>query len=172
MLRQRFVVAIAFSVLALVGCAKKSSDSLSPPPPDEPSFSPTPTATTAAPPVETTSPPTESPTPPTLDPATAAASRVEAVGQGETYWAVYVATGDEYDSPEIDDAVAELASYGIEAFAGDLACDEGNMGELGPGAGSVGVALYFGTKAEAQTFADSLGHPVAGIARVKIYCAD
>lgn len=172
MARRTFMVAIAIGVLAFVGCSKKSDGTASPPPPEETSLPPT-AATTTAPPAETTTttPPAEPSTPSALDPATAAEARVVAVAQGETYWAVYVAVG-EYDSPEIDDAVAELASYGIGAFAGDLACDQGATDEFGTSAGSAGVALYFETQPEAQTFADSLGHSIPGIVRVRTHCAD
>ncbi len=94
---------------------------------------------------------------------------------GGIYWAVYPWLGAP-GSPEADDATAQLlAEFGIEAFPGDLSCDDGAAEALGTDAPQ-GIGVYFETEAEANAFADQaglLGHeadPV--IARVTTYCLD
>jgi hypothetical protein len=103
-----------------------------------------------------------------------APSPVEPV-HGGTYWAVYPWVGAP-GSPEADDVSAQLlAEFGIEAFPGDLSCDEGAAEALGTDAPQ-GIGVYFETENEANAFADHaglLGHegdPV--IAQVTTYCLD
>ena len=68
-----------------------------------------------------------------------------------------------------------MARFGIEAFPGDLSCDDGAAEALGTDAPQ-GIGVYFETEDEANAFADQaglLGHeadPV--IARVTTYCLD
>jgi hypothetical protein len=94
---------------------------------------------------------------------------------GGTYWAVYPWVGAA-GSREADDVSAELfAQFGIEAFPGDLACDQGAAEALGTNA-EQGIGVYFETEKDARAFAIQaglLGHeadPV--IARVTTYCLD
>ena len=95
---------------------------------------------------------------------------------GGTYWAVYPWVGAAR-SPEADDVSAQiLAEFGIEAFPGDLSCDDGAAEALGTDAPQ-GIGVYFETREEANAFAlqaaGLLGHgadPV--IARVTTYCLD
>ena len=94
---------------------------------------------------------------------------------GGTYWAVYPWVGAA-GSPEADDVSAQLMEeFGIEAFPGDLACDDGAAEALGTNAPQ-GIGVYFETQDEANEFASQaglLGHeadPV--IARVTTYCLD
>jgi hypothetical protein len=94
---------------------------------------------------------------------------------GGVYWAVYPWIGAA-GSPEADDVSASLLQdFGIEAFPGDLACDEGAAETLGTDA-EQGIGVYFETQDEANAFASQaglLGHeadPV--IARVTTYCLD
>jgi hypothetical protein len=94
---------------------------------------------------------------------------------GGTYWAVYPWLGAA-GSPEADDVSAWLLQeFGIEAFPGDLSCDDGAAEALGTDAPQ-GIGVYFETEDEANAFADQaglLGHegdPV--IARVTTYCLD
>jgi hypothetical protein len=94
---------------------------------------------------------------------------------GGTYWAVYPWLGSP-GSPEADDVSAQLlAEFRIEAFPGDLACDEGAAAALGTDA-EQGIGVYFETEDEASAFAlqaGLLGHegdPL--IARVTTYCLD
>ena len=103
-----------------------------------------------------------------------APSPVEPV-HGGTYWAVYPWVGDA-GSREADDVSAQLLQdFGIEAFPGDLSCDDGAAEALGTDAPQ-GIGVYFETENEANAFADEaglLGHeadPV--IARVTTYCLD
>jgi hypothetical protein len=103
-----------------------------------------------------------------------APSPVEPV-HGGTYWAVYPWVGAA-GSPEADNVSAQLlADFGIEAFSGDLSCDDGAAEALGTDAPQ-GIGVYFETEGEANAFAlqaGLLGHegdPV--IAQVTTYCLD
>ena len=94
---------------------------------------------------------------------------------GGTYWAVYPWVGPA-GSPEADDVSAQLMEeFGIQAFPGDLSCDDGAAEALGTDA-EQGIGVYFETQDEANEFASQaglLGHeanPV--IARVTTYCLD
>jgi hypothetical protein len=94
---------------------------------------------------------------------------------GGNYWAVYPWVG-EAGSPEADRVSAQLfRDYGIEAYGGELACDQGAAEGLGTGA-AWGVGVYFETEADANAFAleagllDHADDPV--VARVTTYCLD
>jgi hypothetical protein len=93
---------------------------------------------------------------------------------GGTYWAVYPWLGAPGD-PEADDVSAHLLSgFGIEAFPGDLACDQGAAEALGTDA-EQGIGVYFETDDEANAFALQAGlldHTGRVIARVTTYCLD
>jgi hypothetical protein len=93
---------------------------------------------------------------------------------GGTYWAVYPWVGAAGDR-EADDVSAELfAQFGIEAFPGDLACDQGAAEALGTDA-EQGIGVYFETDDEANAFALQAGlldHTRRVIARVTTYCLD
>jgi hypothetical protein len=94
---------------------------------------------------------------------------------GGRYWAVYPWVGAA-GSPEADDVSAQLLDdFGIEAFPGDLACDQGAAEALGTDA-EQGIAVYFQTEDEANEFAlqaGLLGHEAGPvIARVTTYCLD
>jgi hypothetical protein len=94
---------------------------------------------------------------------------------GGSYWAVYVWAGDAR-SPEANAAVAALSEdFGIQAFQGDLGCDDGAAEALPPGA-SWGVAVYFATGTDATAFADEYRNSNAGsdpvVAHVTTYCLD
>ena len=61
---------------------------------------------------------------------------------GGTYWAVYPWVGAP-GSREADDVSAQLLEeFGIEAFAGDLSCDDGAAEALGTDAPQ-GIGVYF-----------------------------
>jgi hypothetical protein len=94
---------------------------------------------------------------------------------GGSYWAVYVWAG-EARSPEANAAVAALSEdFGIQAFQGDLGCDDGAAEALPPGA-TWGVAVYFATGADATAFADEYRSRNPGsdpvMAHVTTYCLD
>jgi hypothetical protein len=93
---------------------------------------------------------------------------------GGTYWAVYPWVGAA-GSPEADDVSAQLLDdFGIEAFPGDLACDQGAAEALGTDA-EQGIAVYFETEDEANDFAQMAGlldHTRRVIAHVTTYCLD
>ncbi len=94
---------------------------------------------------------------------------------GGTYWAVYPWVGAP-GSPEADDVSAQLlAEFGIAAFPGEIACDDGAAAALGTDAAH-GIAVYFETQAEANEFAlqaGLLGHEADPlIAHVTTYCLD
>jgi hypothetical protein len=94
---------------------------------------------------------------------------------GGAYWAVYPWLGAA-GTREANDVVADLFErFGIQAYQGDLNCDQGAREALGTDA-AWRVAVYFETEQEANQFASQaglLGHeadPV--IARVTTYCLD
>jgi hypothetical protein len=94
---------------------------------------------------------------------------------GGSYWAVYPWTGSTGD-PAANEMVGQLFDeFGIQAWQGEIACDEGAAEALGTD-DEWRVAVYFETQDEANAFADQaglLGHeggPV--IARVTTYCLD
>lgn len=93
---------------------------------------------------------------------------------GGTYWAVYPWVGAPGDR-EADDVSAWLLSeFGIEAFSGDLGCDQGAAEALGTDA-EQGIGVYFDTEAEAIDFAQIAGlldHTRRVIAHVTTYCLD
>ena len=93
---------------------------------------------------------------------------------GGTYWGVYAWLG-RAGSPEADDASARLLQeFGIEAFPGDLACDQGAAEALGTNA-EQGIAVYFEAEEEANEFALQAGlldHTRRVIAHVTTYCRD
>ena len=95
--------------------------------------------------------------------------------QGGTYWAVYPWVGAA-GSPDAENVTALLLEdFGIEAFPGDLSCDDGAAEALGTDAPQ-GIGVYFVTQEEANDFAMQaglLGHEAeAVIARVTTYCLD
>jgi hypothetical protein len=93
---------------------------------------------------------------------------------GGTYWAVYPWVGAP-GSPEAKDvSAALLQDFGIEAFPGDLACDQGAAETLGTNA-EQGIGVYFETADQANAFALQAGlldHTRRVIARVTTYCLD
>jgi hypothetical protein len=94
---------------------------------------------------------------------------------GGTYWAVYPWVGAA-GSPDAENMSAQLLEdFGIEAFPGDLSCDDGAAEALGTDAPQ-GIGVYFETKDEANAFAAQaglLGHEADPfIARVTTYCLD
>ena len=93
---------------------------------------------------------------------------------GGTYWAVYPWVGPA-GSREADDVSAQLlAEFGIQAFPGDLACDQGAAEALGTNAPQ-GIGVYFETEEDANAFALQAGlldHTDPVIAHVTTYCLD
>jgi hypothetical protein len=94
---------------------------------------------------------------------------------GGSYWAVYPWTGPTGD-PAANEMVGQLFDeFGIQAWQGEIACDQGAAETLGTD-DEWRVAVYFETQDEANAFAGQaglLGHeadPV--IAQVTTYCLD
>lgn len=106
----------------------------------------------------------QEPVPPPVDPV-----------QGGTYWAVYPWVGPTGD-PAANAMVGQLSDrFGIQAWQGEVACDQGAAEALGTDA-AWRVAVYFETEEEANAFALEAGllahdaDPV--IAHVTTYCLD
>ena len=93
---------------------------------------------------------------------------------GGTYWAVYPWVGGA-GSPDAENMSALLLEdFGIEAFFGDLSCDDGAAEALGTDAEQA-IRVYFETSDEANAFALQAGlldHTRRVIARVTTYCLD
>ena len=109
-----------------------------------------------------------------LDPTVVQPVPVDPV-HGGTYWAVYPWLGPTGDQAA-NAMVGQLANrFGIQAWQGEIACDQGAAEALGTDA-EWRVAVYFETQEEANEFAlqaGLLGHeadPV--IALVTTYCLD
>jgi hypothetical protein len=105
----------------------------------------------------------EEPTPTPVDPI-----------HGGTYWAVYPWVGAPGDREADDVSAWLLQEFGIEAFPGDLACDQGAAETLGTDA-EQGIGVYFETDEEANEFASQAGlldHTRRVIAHVTTYCLD
>lgn len=123
--------------------------------------SPSPSARHTTPAVETPSPtPSVLPSPVT-----------SALEHGGSYVGVYLAVGAP-GSAALDRAIRQLADLGIEAYAGDIACDQGAAEQLGVSSDVQAVALYFETRRDARTWASALDPAPLGIARVTTYCLD
>ena len=93
------------------------------------------------------------------------------VEQGGTYWAAYLAVGEQ-GAPELEQATDYLANLGVESVAGELACDRGAAKALGLSEDLLAVGAYFAERADAQAFSKKLPTPPAGVAMVTTYCAD
>lgn len=158
----RVVLAVVVAAAVLVACG--GEDEPTSPASRTPPVTPTtsgPTSSEAPSPSEASAPtPTALPSPLT-----------SSVEHGGTYVGVYLAVGPQ-GAPELDAAVEQLADMGIEAYAGDIACDDGAADQLGVEDDLMAVALYFETRSDAEAFAAALDPAPLGIARVTTYCAD
>ena len=119
-------------------------------------------------PIEKTSPttsPTTAPSP-SIGPVVPVAPE-----HGGTYWAVYLAVGDE---TQLEDAIAYLSEErDIQDFSvGDVACDEGASEALPSGAGPQRVAVYFASEDDARAWSETLPASPVAIAEVRTFCLD
>ncbi len=96
---------------------------------------------------------------------------VKNLQQGKRYWAVYAAVG-RAGSTRMTDAVQRLRSFGVVTSPTDLSCDRGAATALGTRPGDQGVAVYFGSKSEADAFAGALDPPPLGVVSIRASCAD
>ena len=119
-------------------------------------------------PIEETSPPTSptTGTSPSIGPVVPVAPE-----HGGTYWAVYLAVGDQ---TQLEDAIAYLSEErGIQDFSvGDVACDQGASEALPSGAGPQRVGVYFASEDDARAWSETLPAPPVAIAEVTTYCLD
>lgn len=97
--------------------------------------------------------------------------------QGQAAWGVYLAIGHAAEDVAVERAVRQAAGVGYSAVVGDIACDGGAMEALNLDQFNywTGAALYFGSEADARTFAASYTRAVArpkGLLRVKVGCLD
>ena len=93
---------------------------------------------------------------------------------GETYFGVYLATGQ---GPDLEDAINYLTEErglepGQEFTIGDVSCDRGAQEALGPDAGPMRVAVYFESEDEAEAWAETLPAAPITIAEVQTMCLD
>jgi len=96
---------------------------------------------------------------------------VTTVSQGERYFGVYLAAAP-FGDPSLEAAVEQLAGFGVEAFPGDIACDDDAADQLGVSNELAAVAIYFERRPDAQAWVDALDPPPLGIAMVRTFCAD
>jgi hypothetical protein len=86
-------------------------------------------------------------------------------------WAVYLAAAPS----DLDAAVRVANDAGYQAGPGDVNCDEGARQVLGVPDNTMVVGLYFDTQAQAtqaRAAFEARGHQVAGVAHIKVFCAD
>lgn len=163
---RRAVPIVLLAAAALIACGEE--DEAAAPASPTSSVPPTTASPSPSPGVTETTSPSEEPSPtPTALPSPVTTS----LEHGGTYFGLYLAVGPP-GATELDDAVEQLADLGIEAYAGDLACDQGAAEQLGVGEDLMAVGLYFETRRDAQSFAGALDPAPVGIARVTTYCAD
>jgi len=108
------------------------------------------------------------------DPPGTALQPVEPV-HGGSFWAVYPWTGAA-GAPEANDVVGQIFDdFGIQAWQGDIACDQGAADAVGTNV-DWRVAVYFANGQDADSFADAYRtrHPGSDpvTAHVTTYCLD
>jgi hypothetical protein len=94
---------------------------------------------------------------------------------GGSFWAVYPWTGAA-GAPEANDVVGQIFDdFGIQAWQGDIACDQGAADAVGTSV-DWRVAVYFANGQDADAFADAYRtrHPGSDpvTAHVTTYCLD
>jgi hypothetical protein len=90
---------------------------------------------------------------------------------GGEYYGVYLAAAP-FGATELDEAVRRLDRLGIEAFPGDINCDEGAADRLDLPNDLAVVAVYFDRPSDAKAWLDRLEPPPLGLARVRTFCLD
>ncbi len=120
-------------------------------------------ATPATPGVETSSP-TQTPQPEVPAPAQ--------LEHGGVVWGVYLAIDEDFEDPALAAATARVEAFGYSAGVGEDACDQPAAETLGVPPESAVVAIYFDTRADAETAAALFEPPPVEIARVTTFCLD
>ena len=90
---------------------------------------------------------------------------------GKEFYGLYLAAAP-FGAKELDEAVRRLDVLGIEAFPGDINCDEGAADQLGVPNDVAVVAVYFDRRRDARAWLDELDPRPVGIARVTTFCLD
>lgn len=90
---------------------------------------------------------------------------------GRVYYGVYLAAAP-FGAEELEKAVRRLDRLGIEAGAGEIACDDGAADQLGLPNDLAIVAVYFDRRPDAKAWLDRLDPPPLGLAKVRTYCLD
>lgn len=171
----RAPVAAAVALLALTGCASGTTVGGEPSatgPRQEESAEPT-TQTAEA---TEASGPTESPEPEPSPSADAGAGEwppaSTTVVHGSEKWATYVAVTPTTDDPAYAAAQQRLEELGYPGGGGEIGCDRGAAEALGVTQSAIGVAVYFDSQADAETFAEMYGPEAVGTAQVTTWCLD
>jgi hypothetical protein len=90
---------------------------------------------------------------------------------GKEFYGVYLAAAP-FGAKELDEAVRRLDLLGVEAFPGDINCDEGAAEQLDLPNDVAVVAVYFDRRRDARAWLDGLEPRPLGIARVRTFCLD
>lgn len=160
------VVALAAVLTGCTGAAPEEG------PAEEPAATATPTPSASEPSAEPTTPSDGSEAPEPSDGAWPPASTT--IAHGSQVWGAYVAVTSSPEDPAVAAASERLEEVGYASGfgAGELGCDEGATEALGAPEGSYGLAVYFDTQADAETFAELWGPELVGTAQVTLFCMD
>lgn len=171
---RRAPVVAAVVLLALTACASGTTVGAEPSATGllqeaEPTTGPTAAATG-------TSEPTESPEAEPSPPADAEAGEwppaSTTVVHGSEKWATYVAVTPTTDDPAYTAARQRLDELGYPGGGGDIGCDRGAAEALEVTPSAIGVAVYFDSQTDAETFAEMYGPEAVGTAQVTTGCLD
>lgn len=97
---------------------------------------------------------------------------ISTVTHGAQVHAAYVAVTESRDDPRWAQSRRQVEDLGYVASGGELACDSGAAEALGLDPQMLGVAVYFRSAADAQTFARMYEPGVVGTAPVTLFCLD
>lgn len=173
------IVTATVAAAAVVVIGIVTANAFTAPPPVQPAVpdtsrtvtvTPTPTAPTPSA-TPTASAPTTTP-PAVVDTPPATLPQAADVTHGNDVWGAYVAVVDSFDSAAAEDAKARIVALGYEPSGGDVGCDEGAAETLGISQGSLVVASYFATEADAVLFTEMYGPDTIGVAPVTLFCLD
>ena len=90
---------------------------------------------------------------------------------GDPFFGLYLAAAP-FGAKELDAAVRQLGKLGVDAFPGDINCDEGAAEQLDVPSDVAVVAIYFDRRRDAHAWLEELDPAPLGIALVNTFCLD
>ncbi|WP_421742793.1 hypothetical protein [Cellulomonas sp.] len=162
------LVAVTTAAAAVVAVGLVTANAFTAPPALQPAV-PEPSPTVTASP--TPAPSTPAPSPSTVTPP-AVLPQAADLTHGNAVWGAYVAVVDSFESPAALAAKARITELGYESSGGEIGCDQGAAEALGLPEGSLVVATYLATQADALLFVEMYGPGALGVAEVTLFCLD